>query len=141
MCDRNGTATSDVARDSRAVSSSSFSLSRSSFSARSSMGRSQRHGFVRGSESEPAAVGTTTMTLATGERLYRCLGQGRAARVGDVLLCPDAVSRSTLRRWQRSGWIVHRDRVVLTARGCAALPVHQAVVGYAERVGRSTLFL
>lgn len=141
MCDRNGITLSDVGRASRAESSSSFSLSRSSFSARSLVGRSQRHGFVRGSESVSATVGATTMTLATGERFYRCLGQGRAARVGDVLLCPDVVSRSTLRRWQRSGWIVHRDRVVLTAKGCAALPVHQAVVGYAERVGRSTLFL
>ena len=141
MCDMNGTATSEVARDSRAESSSSFSLSRSSFSARSSVGRSQRRGFVRGSESEPATDGPTAMTLATGERLYRCLGLGRPARVGDVLLCPDVVSRATLQRWKRSGWIVHRDRVVLTAKGCAALPVHQAVVGYAERVGRSTLFL
>ena len=68
MCDMNGTATSDVACDSRAVSSSSFSLSRSSFSARSSVGRSQPLGFVRGSESEPATVGTTAMTLATGTR-------------------------------------------------------------------------
>ena len=141
MCDMNGSVISDVACDSRAVSSSSFLLSPSSFSARSSVGHLERHGFVRGSESEPATVGRTAMTLATGERLYRCLGQGRPARVGDVLLCPDGVSRSTLRRWQRLGWVVHRDRVVLTAKGCAALPVHQAVVGYAERGGRSTLFL
>jgi len=141
MCDMNGSVISDVACDSRAVSSSSCLLSTSSFSARSSVGHSERHGFVRGSDSEPATVEPTAMTLATGERLYRCLGQGRPARVGDVLLCPDAVSRSTLRRWQRSGWIVHRDRVVLTAKGLAALPVHQAVVGFAERAGRSTLFL
>ena len=140
MCDMNGSVISDLACDSRAESSSSFLLSPSSFSARSSVAHSERHGFVRGSESEPSTV-RTAMTLATGERLYRCLGQGRPARVGDVLLCPDAVSRSTLRRWRRSGWVVHRDRVVLTARGCAALPVHQAVVGYAERGGRSTLFL
>lgn len=141
MCDMNGTATSDVARDSRAASSSFFLPSRWSSSPRSSVGRSLLPGSAHDSESEPAEDGLGSMTLATGERLYRCLGLGRPARVGDVLLCPDAVSRSTLRRWQRSGWIVHRDRVVLTAKGCAALPVHQAVVGYAERVGRSTLFL
>ena len=141
MCDMNGSVISEAARDSRPASSSSFSPSRSSSSARSSVGRSLPPGSAHDSESEPAKASLVAMKLATGERLYRCLGLGRPARVGDVLLCPDAVSRATLRRWQRSGWIVQRERVVLTAKGCAALPVHQAVVGFAERAGRSTLFL
>ena len=141
MCDMNGSVISGAARDSLPESSLSFSPSRSSSSARSSVERSRLPGFVRDSEAEIAMDGFGAMTLATGERLYRCLGLGRPARVGDVLLCPDAVSRATLRRWQRSGWIVQRERVVLTAKGCAALPVHQAVVGFAERAGRSTLFL
>jgi len=141
MCDMNGNQNSEAARESRLASSSSFSPSRSSSSARSSVERSRLPGLGRDSEAEPATDGFGAMTLATGERLYRCLRLGRPARVGDVLLCPDAVSRATLRRWRRSGWIVQRERVVLTAKGCAALPVHQAVVGFAERAGRSTLFL
>jgi len=136
----NGNVNSEAARDSRPAFSSSFSPSLSSSSARSSVERSRLPGFGRDSEAEPTD-GFGAMTLATAERLYRCLGLGRPARVGDVLLCPDAVSRATLRRWRRSGWIVQRERVVLTAKGCAALPVHQSVVRFAERAGRSTLFL
>jgi hypothetical protein len=81
------------------------------------------------------------MPFATAERIYRCLGGGRPARAGDVLQRREEVSRSTIRRWQRSGWVVQRDRTVLTAKGCAALPIHQEVVEFARRSGRSTLFL
>ncbi len=141
MCDNDRIHSSAPAGESSAVSFSSSSPYRSSSSRPWPAERSRRPGSVRGSDLATVAANSNTMTIATGERLYRCLGLGRPARVGDVLLRPDSVSRATLRRWQRTGWILHRGRLVLTAKGCAALPNHQAVVEFAQRVGRSTLFL
>lgn len=125
-------------------SSEFFSFSspcRSSSSLRSRAGHSRPREFGRGSEEQALDARSWRMPFATAERIYRCLGGGRPARAGDVFQRREEVSRSTIRRWQRSGWVVLRDRTVLTAKGCAALPIHQEVVEFARRSGRSTLFL
>ena len=141
MCD-NDRSSSVAAEVALAGASSSFSSSSlSSWLPRSPVAHSRRFDIDPGSEAAPERDDPPAMCLATAERLYRCLGVGRAARAGDVLLQPERVSRTTLRRWRRSGWIVERHRVCLTTRGCAALPFHQQVVAFAQRSGRSTLFL
>lgn len=81
------------------------------------------------------------MPLVTAEHLYRSLGIGRSALPGDVLLRIDAVSRTTLWRWKRRGWIANRQCPFLTREGCASLPSRASVVAFAVKAGRSTLFL
>ena len=141
MCDNDRSYSVTVGLERSAESCSFSSPCHSSSLRQSPVGRCRDSELGRGSEGRSAASGSFAMPLATAERIYRCLGAGRSARAGDVLLRPEGVSRSTLRRWLRSGWIVLRERAVLTAKGCAALPVHQEVVAFARRSGRSTLFL
>lgn len=95
-----------------------------------------------GRASEPTRAGALeSIPFPTAERLYRVLGAGRAARPGDVLLRPELVSPSTLRRWRQRGWIEKRERPFLTRNGWASLPERSRVVAFAAEAGRPTLFL
>lgn len=141
MCDNDQSSSVTAEFEPSAAFSSFSSSSLSSPLPRSPVVLSRHFDIDPGSEVARERDDQPAMRLATAERLYRCLGVGRAARAGDVLLQPKLVSGTTLRRWQRSGWIVKRHRVCLSAKGCAALPFHQEVVAFAQRSGRSTLFL
>lgn len=141
MCDSRHSSPSPVAPAPSAASSSSSLSSRSSVSRRSPAERSLLSDTGRGSDSLAAREGTASVPLATAERIYRCLGLAKPARPGDVLLHPGQVSEATIRRWRQLGWVELRQRLFITARGCAALPVRGEVLAFAERRGRSTLFL
>ena len=107
MCDNDRSYSVTVGLERSAESCSFSSPCHSSSLRQSPAGRCRDSELGRGSEGRSAASGSFAMPLATAERIYRCLGAGRSARAGDVLLRPEGVSRSTLRRWLRSGWIVH----------------------------------
>lgn len=141
MCDTDRNRSAATLLGSSSESCSFSSPCRSSSSPQSQPGLCRPCESGRGSESPSLVTRSRKMPIATAERLYRCLGRGRPARAGDVLRRREEVSRATLRRWQRSGWIIRRDRFVLTAKGCAALPCYPEVVEFARRSGRSTLFL
>ena len=90
MCD-NDRSSSVAAEVGLVGASSSFSLSSlSSCLPRSPVAHSRRFGIDPDSEAAPERDDPPVMCLATAERLYRCLGVGRAARAGDVLLQPGA---------------------------------------------------
>jgi hypothetical protein len=139
MCDTRSQVFSDSEPAQLGASSSSSRSSHSSAWQRSPAGSSPPS--VSGPAFEAGHSDMKAMTLATAERLYRCLAIGREARPGDLLLRAHQVSDRTLRRWRRRGWIVMRDRAVLTKEGCQALTTRAAVVELAARAGRSTLFL
>ncbi len=142
MCDSNSPPSPLAAQLEPAAASSSSSLSfPCSASPRSRGVLSLPSDTARASEMSPASDSGSVVRLSTAERIYRCLGLARPARAGDVLLDPGQVSEATIRRWRRCGWLVKRQRLCITARGCAALPFHHEVVAFAQRSGRSTLFL
>lgn len=141
MCDSRQPSASAVAPSPSAASSSSSLFSRCSVSQRSPAALSPRSDTGSDSETTIAREGRGVVRLSTAERIYRCLGIARPARPGDVLLHPGQVSEATIRRWRQLGWLEQRHRLCITPRGCAALPLHREVVAFAERRGRSTLFL